>query len=91
MNQTATPAKVALTEGLGAWVRCSDRMPIPAESPSGYFWCWDEKTPEEPPELLEAFDYVDYHETPCAGFCHEASGIVAGVTHWQPAMPPQAP
>ena len=81
----------ALTAELGAWTRCSDRMPIPAESSCGYFWCWNDKTPEEPPAMLEPYGYKDYHETPCVGFCHESCGVVAMVTHWKPVIPPDAP
>ena len=85
MNETKTPNAAT------AWVRCAVRMPIPAESPSGYFWCWSEGRPKDPPELLEVYGYTDYHETPGTGFCDGSSGSVQGVTHWQPAMPPEAP
>lgn len=54
---------------------------MPGESPSGYFWCWNETRPEERPFLLEAWERDGVPQ----GFCHEAAGIVTGVTHWTPA------
>ena len=73
------------------WIPCTDRFPIPSESPSGYFWCWNESAPDLAPELLGVYGYTDYHESPCTGFCCEGSGIVSDVTHWMPANPPAPP
>ena len=86
-NDVARPDGSALSEGLGAWVRSVDRLPMPQESPSGYFWGWDDRTPDDAPALLEAWDR---NGVPM-GFCHEACGIVSGISHWMPARPPQAP
>jgi hypothetical protein len=72
---------------LGAWVRSAERLPMPQESISGYFWCWDERAPEEAPALLEAWERDG---TPM-GFCHEACGVVSGISHWIPATPPSSP
>ena len=83
----ATPAKARLTDSLGAWVRCDDRLPMPNESSSGYFWGWSEKRPADPPELLESWE----RDGVPMGFCHEACGIVSGISHWMPAAPPEAP
>jgi hypothetical protein len=60
---------------------------MPQESPSGYFWGWDDRTPDDAPALLEAWD----RDGVPMGFCHEACGIVSGISHWMPAWPPQAP
>lgn len=76
---------------LARWIPCADRFPIPSESPSGYFWCWNESAPDLAPELLGVYGYTDYHESPCTGFCCEGSGIVSDVTHWMPANPPAPP
>ena len=79
-------------EGVQArWISCEDRFPIPSESPSGYFWCWNESAPDRAPELLGGYGYTDYHESLCTGFCCEGSGIVSDVTHWMPANPPAPP
>lgn len=69
------------------WVRVDDRLPKEEESPSGYFWVWDENDPDEAPTLVEAWasDGVPM------GFCHEAGGVVHDVTHWQPAIQPEPP
>lgn len=68
------------------WISCAERMPALKDSPNSLFWCWDGKTVE----LLESYGYEDF-DAPADGFCHEASGIVAGITHWQPALPPSPP
>ena len=69
------------------WTACTDRLPMPGEGHEGYFWCWNERTPEEPPSILESWETDGVP----MGFCHEACGIVKEVTHWQPAIPPKAP
>ena len=69
------------------WVRSADRLPMPNESPGGYFWGWDESTPNDAPTLLEAWD----RDGKPMGFCHEACGIVSGISHWMPAIPPDGP
>jgi hypothetical protein len=60
---------------------------MPHDSPSGYFWGWDASTPHEPPSLLEAWT----RDGVPMGFCHEAAGVVTGISHWMPALPPEPP
>jgi len=72
---------------LSEWTRSADRLPMPQESPSGYFWGWDERMPDESPALVEAWE----RDGIAMGFCHESCGIVNSITHWSPAVPPVAP
>lgn len=69
------------------WTRSADRLPMQEDSPSGYYWGWNQNAPKEPPELLEAWTE---HGFPM-GFRREAGGIVEGITHWTPATPPATP
>lgn len=72
---------------MNEWVRCDVRMPGIDDSENGYFWCWGPTF--DGVALLESWG--DGEGVPAKGFCHEASGIVTGVTHWQPATPPASP
>lgn len=69
------------------WIQSENRLPLPQESPSGYFWGWNERTPECMPIILEAWEYNGV----AMGFCHEAYGIVSDISHWMPVYLPQAP
>ena len=69
------------------WVRSTDQLPFLDDSPSGYFWCWDEKHPDDLPMLLEAWKQNDVP----MGFCAEYCGIVPDISHWMPAIPPEIP
>jgi hypothetical protein len=84
----AAAEREAIEQALGTstWIQCTSKMPAPTDSGSGYFWCYDGHSVE----LLEAYGY-ESDELPATGFCHEASGIVRGVTHWMPAHPPVRP
>lgn len=69
------------------WTACADRLPMPTEGHEGYFWGWNEQTPEMQPRILEAWE----RDGVPMGFCHEACGIVKDVTHWAPVIPLKAP
>jgi hypothetical protein len=66
------------------WTRCADRLPNCDESGDGYYWGWNENKPKIAPTLLE-------WDTRSRVFCHEAAGVVPGITHWQLAIAPAKP
>jgi hypothetical protein len=68
------------------WMPIANRLPMPEESPNGYFWVWNESEPDHPPEIVEAWE----RDGRPMGFCHEAGGVIRA-THWMPAFPPEAP
>jgi hypothetical protein len=69
------------------WVRVDERLPKQEESPSGYFWSWDETEPDDAPFLVEAWE----RDGVPMGFCSEGCVVIVGITHWQPVIFPEAP